>query len=282
MPIRKHHRLIFVLICAASAYNVRATAEQSANGAEITQVKVSARALDRDQKPYRDLLKAQRVFEENRKTAPTAVMRFKVFPRHEESSMQGLTLTLRGNTVHRQIKLDNDGSFALEFDQLAYDEDADVVSNRKDRSLAWRADIRTPGLPPHTRRLGDLRLECKVDLAGTGAGLATGVKSPSFYVLAAVSDPCMSRSVYYGWIADEPIFSVTLKQGERHQELSCFYLYGCHAPIIFDAMDWHAHLRNRFYVLPIFDESWSDDALVVFEPMHDAPSQSDATVSWQH
>ena len=36
--------------------------------------------------------------------------------------------------------------------------------------MTWRTEIRTPGLPPNTRRLGDLRLECHV---GMEAGLVS-------------------------------------------------------------------------------------------------------------
>ena len=43
-------------------------------------------------------------------------------------------------------------------------EDASVMPNRKARTMTWRAEIRTPGLPPGTRRLGDLRLECEVGM----------------------------------------------------------------------------------------------------------------------
>jgi hypothetical protein len=33
-------------------------------------------------------------------------------------------------------------------------------------------------------------------------------------------------------------------------------------------MDWHDHLRDRTYVLPIQDTTWPDDTLVVLEPMN--------------
>ena len=230
-------------------------------------VTVESRPHDRDEKPYRDLLKAITVFEENRRMAPEAVMRFKVFPWRNPSVMQGLTLTLRGHTIRRDIALADDGSFTLERDPQAVDDSAWVVSNRTNGSLVWRADIRTAGLPANTRRLGDLRLECKVDLAGTGADLATGIKPPAFWAIAAVSDPCMNRGVSYIWIADGPIFSVTLVSGFRRQTLTCGSVYGCHALPIFDFMDWHEHLRDRAYWLPIWDTNWPDDTLVLLEPM---------------
>lgn len=228
-----------------------------------------------DEKPYRNLLKAMTVFDENRSMAPNAVMRFRVLPWRNPSVMQGLELSLRGEMIRRRISLADDGSFSLGRDPLAVKDDAWVVSNRTSKSLAWRADIRTPGLPANTRRLGDLRLECKVDISGTGADLATGIKLPAFWAIAAVSDPCMNRSVSYVWFADEPIFSVTLVSGSRRETLSCWSVYGCKASPIFFSMDWHEHLRDRTYEVPIQDTAWPDDALIVLEPMNSPGANAD-------
>jgi hypothetical protein len=251
---------------------VPSPAKATAGTAPITPVveepvTVEGRLHDWDEKPYRNLLKAMKVFDENRSMAPNAVMRFRVLPWHNPSVMQGLQLSVRGDMIRRNISLAEDGSFSLESDPLAVKDDAWVVSNRTNKSLAWRADIRTPGVALNTRRLGDLRLECKVDVSGTGADLATGIKPPSFWAIAAVSDPCMSRFVGYIFFADEPIFSVTLASGSRRQTLPCNSVYGCNGSPIFAFMDYQEHLRDRAYWLPIWDTSWPDDTLVLLEPM---------------
>jgi hypothetical protein len=243
----------------------------STSGPEIPRIEVVAQS-NPDKKPYRLLVKAINVFEKNRRMAPDAVMRFRVLPWHDESVMNGLTLTIRGRTVEKPVAVADDGSFGLEHDQQALDEGAEVVSNRNRASLAWRADIRTPGLPPNTRRLGDLRLECKVDLAGLGADLATGFKPLGYWIATAfVSDPCMLQHVSYAWFADQPVFSITAVSGSRQQTLPSAALHGINAQNIDNnAMDWHDHLRNRFYYLPVWDTSWPDDTLLTFEAMEDA------------
>jgi hypothetical protein len=86
----------------------------------------------------------------------------------------------------------------------------------------------------------------------------------------------MNRAVGVIWIADEPIFSVTLVSGARRQTLPCDSVYGCKAPAIFDFMDWHEHLRDRAYWLPIWDTSWPDDTLVVLEPMNSPATNADS------
>jgi hypothetical protein len=220
-----------------------------------------------------------KVFEDSRATAPQAVMRFKVFPRHAEAVMQGLTMTLWGKTVRSPIALAADGTFMVDVDPVARDESAHIITNRPENTLAWRADIRTPGLPANTRRLGDLRLECKVDADGVGAELMTSIKPPAFWAIAAVTDPCMVRGVTYAWLADEPVFSVTLVSGSRRHTLPCAGLWGCHTPPMFALMDWHDHLRDRIYVLPIWDISWPDDTLVILDPMRDAGAIAGGTAT---
>jgi hypothetical protein len=246
---------------------------------DLPTVQVPGHIPDWDRKKYRGLLHAMKIFEESREVrAPRAAMRFKVFPRHDEAVMQGLTLTLWGKTVKRPIPLAADGTFVVDIDPTAREEDAFVVSNRPDGSLAWRADIRTPGLAPNTRRLGDLRLECKVDAAGTGSDLATSLKLPGFWAIVAVGDdPCRVRSISYAWFTDEPVFSVTLVAGSRRRTLPCVSVYACHTPAIFNWMDWGDHLRDRVISMPIWDTSWSDDTLVVFDPMRgtDTTARSD-------
>ncbi len=242
-------------------------------------IEVNDRAPERDAKPYRDLIKAMDVFEEHHSKAPAATIRFKVFPWHDPVVMQQLTLTIRGKSVRRPIPLAEDGSFALERNLQALNEDAMVVSNLSPKSLAWRADIRTPGIPWPARRLGDLRLECQVDIDGSGAGLMTAFKPPAFWVMAALTDPCMLRGTSYGWFADEPVFALSLRAGERRANLPSLYLWasGPNANPVIAAIpdsywDFLDHMRDRAFTLPIWNESWPDDTLVVFEPMFDVPA----------
>ena len=242
----------------------------------LSPVEISAHAINRDQKPYHDLARVLDIFDrEHAKLAPNASLRFTLYPWRDTTSMQDLKLVLRGNSVHKPIALASDGSFVLERDAAALGDDAQVVSNRQSRSLAWRADIRTPGLPPNTRRLGDLRLECKADLEGAGAGLATGIKTPSFWAIAAVTDPCMVRGVAYVWIAEQALFGITLVSGERRQALSSdFILVTFARGGIFAFMDWQEHLHDRAYTLPLWDTSWPDDTLVQLEYVDDQTSTS--------
>jgi hypothetical protein len=172
------------------------------------------------------------------------------------------------------VALAPDRTFTLERHQQSLDEDASVSPNRKARSLTWRTDIRTPGLPPDTRRLGDLRLECHV---GMEADLVSNVSAVAGLVPNSVLRTlgfCNSSDGLYYFFAERPLFSVTMVSGTRREILSVDALY---AGVIRDPMS-EADLSycdcqvllDRTYFMPLGDRSWPDDTLIEFEYMDDA------------
>jgi hypothetical protein len=85
---------VMSIIGTADALAGAAVSNSSGAPPALDPLTVESRPHDRDEKPYRNLLKAITVFEANRRMAPEAVMRFKVFPWRNASVMQGLTLAL--------------------------------------------------------------------------------------------------------------------------------------------------------------------------------------------
>src|SRR6185503_19191160 len=166
-------------------------------------------------KSYRKMVKGMDLFEEMRGHAPNATLRFKLLPRRPDTKMDGITLAIDAESVSIPVLVSKDNTFTLERHQKALDEDAVVTSNRKTLSMTWRADIRTPGLPPNTRRLGDLRLECQV---GMEADLVSNVR-PFFGDIAnflmRAQGYCEQDEVNYLFFAERPLFSVTLVAGGR-------------------------------------------------------------------
>jgi hypothetical protein len=184
-----------------------------------------------------------------------------------------------GDTVKQPLALAADGTFTLGRDAKALAEDAVVSANRPAQTMTWRADIRTPGLPPNTRRLGDLRLECRV---GMRAGLVSQYPSVLDLFFSAVQSPasyCSEREVRYLYFAEQPIFGVTLHYGERKQVLTAARLYagvlrGQTPQSERRYCDCQA-LLDRAYTLPLGDTSWPDDTLVEIEPMAAAADDVD-------
>lgn len=224
-------------------------------------------------KSYRKMLKGMDLFEKKHSMAPGASLRYKLLPRQRDTKMDGIELKIVGNSVTIPVPMAADRTFTLERHQRAQDEDASVMPNRKANSMTWRTDIRTPGLPPNTRRLGDLRLECQV---GMEAGLISNTR-PVFGQIAnflqRMLDFCDGSDVPYLFFSERPLFGVTMVAGTRREILSVDELYAgighgriskadlayCDCQVLLD----------RTYFLPLGDRSWPDDTLVEFEYMDD-------------
>jgi len=205
----------------------------------------------------------------------TELLGFKLLPRRRDTDMRNIELAVVGDKVTIPVPVAADNTFALERSQRALDDDALVIPDRKTRSMTWRTDIRTPGLPPDTRRLGDLRLEC---LVGIEADL---VSDPSFIGrLVRARGYCDQREVSYLFFADRPLWSVTLIAGSRRVVLPIDQLYAgiSRNPMTrseLDSCDCEI-LIDRTYYAPLGDRSWPDDTLIYLEYMDDsvAPAAS--------
>jgi hypothetical protein len=227
------------------------------------------------EKSYRKMVRGMDHFERARAAlAPNATLRFKLLPRKPGTDIDHIVLKVTGDTFAYELPIAADHSFALERNLKAAQEDAVVSPDRKRLSMTWRADIRTPGLPPDSRRLGDLRLECQV---GLEAGLVSN-SSP----LSRIADLfinsisyCNRKDARYLYFAEWPLFSVTLVAGARREVLPTDRLYAMASddPGLKDDLPYCdcEMLVDRTYFLPLGDHSWPHDTRVEFEYMDDRP-----------
>jgi hypothetical protein len=187
--------------------------------------------------------------------------------------MSAIMLNVVGDSFEIPVPVSADHTFILERDRKALDEDASVRPNRKANSMTWRTEIRTPGLPPGTLRLGDMRLECHV---GLEAGLVSN-EVPGLGAIATLMRKivgfCDASDAPYLFFAERPLFSVTLTSGERRYVLPVDELYAgvghgrvskadlayCDCEVLLD----------RTYFLPLGDRSWPDDTRIELEYMED-------------
>src|ERR1044071_5330193 len=142
-------------------------------------------------------------------------------------SMRDIQLEVVGDSFAAPVALAPDNTFALERRAAALKENASVRPNRKAKTMTWRAEIRTPGLPPDTRRLGALRLECEV---GMQAGLISNYRPLLFGLLDPFlregPEDCRRKEPRHRFFAERPIFGVTLVAGDRREALPLARLYG--------------------------------------------------------
>lgn len=225
------------------------------------------------EKSYRKMLDGMDLFERRRGMAPAASLRFKLLPRQPGTDIDHIVLEILGDTVAIPVRVEADRTFTLARDGKALAENAAVTPNRRKQSMTWRVDIRTPGLPPDTRRLGDLRLEC---LVGNEAGLISNA-SPLFGQLAraltSFVDYCNLDDTEYLFFADRPLFNVVMVNGARRESVPVDRLYAGasadpHLKSDLPYCDCEV-LVDRTYFLPLGDTSWPDDTLIEFEYMDD-------------
>ena len=225
-------------------------------------------------KSYRRMVKGMERFERDRAYAPAASLRFRLLPRLPNAKMDGIALRVAGDSMTLPVRLAPDNSFVLERSEQALREDAAVVANRKSTSMTWRAWVQTPGLPEGTRRLGDLRLECRV---GMDSGLISNTSPMFAWLTNALTDTeqtCSTDDGNYLFFAERPIFGVTLRHGARSQALPFKLLYagGNETAQSLPYCDCQV-LLDRSYYAPLWDKSWPDDTLVEFEYMEDQPGE---------
>jgi hypothetical protein len=166
----------------------------------------------------------------------------------------GLRIASDNDTI--PVPVSPEGLFTVPRNRAAYDDKADLVLNRKKNSYRIWPEVRTPGMPENVRRLGDLRLECKVKVA-------IAKEEIPFLLVAFVNsillttDWCMKGEFHeekfkFGYLSEKPLLSATLVDGERSQKLES---------------------SKHNYQIALGDRSWPDDALVQLEY---APAASEA------
>jgi hypothetical protein len=223
-------------------------------------------------KSYRKMIKGMDRFEREHALAPAATLRFRVLPRLPNSKLDGVTLRVLGDNVSLPLQIAPDYSFTVPRNEQAVREDAAVIASRRSDSMTWRAWVQTPGLAPGTRRLGDLRLECRV---GMDAGLISN-SSPMFgwlsNALANTDQVCSNADGNYLFFAERPVFGVTLRHGTRSEVLPFKMMYagGDQTRETLPFCDCQV-LLDRSYYAPLWDRSWPDDTILEFDYMDGQP-----------
>jgi hypothetical protein len=255
--------LALLISCAAAAQ------ERRAYSPSIT-VEALRNPVD---KSYRKMLRGMELFEELRAMAPNATLRYKLLPRKPNTNMDEIEVSIDADSFSIPVAIAADRTFTLERNPKALAENASVTSNRKSLSMTWRAEIRTPGLPPDTRRLGDLRLECHVgmeaDLVSNVREIRSSFFSPPTNQRLRERGYCDRTNARYLYFAERPLLGVALVHGARREALPGDRLYAGLSRNELTKEDLpHCDcevLIERTYFLPLGDRSWPDDTLVEFQ-----------------
>lgn len=177
---------------------------------------------DPEMRSYRHVMAGLDVFEEDHAQAPAVpVLRFRLKARSAtvDKSTEGITLRIEGKGDAIPVAIEADGSFTIVRNEAAYDDNADLIFNRKRRQFHAFADIRTPGLPANVRRLGDLRLECKVNMAIIKKEVPFLVRA-TINSLLFTTDWCSKLAIFLSMPEPKELARLTLTYQDRKRELT--------------------------------------------------------------
>jgi len=198
--------------------------------------------------PYRYMLSGLDAFDDYHELAPAATeVRFRLRTRKSapDDAMDGLTVRLWGDKTELILPLAVDHSFVLPRNSAAEDDNADVAVNKKKSYYNWMPEVHSPGVPANMRRLGDLRLECRV-LVGIGKNYIPFLLRATINTLLLTTDWCSFKDFTWYVRTDREITRATLVDGAQRVELK----------ISKDGNAFDAPIGNKLY---------SNDALIQFE-----------------
>ncbi len=225
-------------------------------------------------KSYRRMIRGMdRFAREAPVLAPGAALRFRLLPRLPGTRMEDIEMKVVGDTLGLPVPVDADNTFIVARDERAWREDAALVANRRTASMTWRAEVRSPGVPEGMRRLGDLRLECRV---GMEAGLVSNNAHLFAWLGELLSNPdrvCEDPDGRYLFFTARPVFAMTLHSGDGGAvpaPLRSVYAGGHVQAADLPYCDCQVLLDRAFHA-PIWDRAWPDDTLLSFETMDDPP-----------
>ena len=264
-------RIVLLVLALLSALAWAATAPAAAASAPAEQqVEVTAQLPGaRAEKTLLQLLSAREAFERHHALAPEASLAFRLYARLDAKDLDRLRLFLVDGRQRTEVPLDDHQRFALapDWTRAAADRGVLLQTNVPDGAVAWKVDVRSPGVPGDRRRLGDLRLECEADTFH--GNLQRGLRTPVSAIMDASDELCLLDDAEV-WFAERPIFGVTLVSGTRRRMLPYEYLHGSTGTMALARLfDWPYALRDRAYFLPLEDRSWPDDTEVQFDAMDD-------------
>lgn len=198
--------------------------------------------------PYRYMLSGLDAFDDHHDLAPNAAqVRFRLHKKGKDpaDAFDSLTVRLLGNETDIALPLADDHSFALPRNRTAEDDNADVVLNQKKSYYRWMPDVRSAGVPAGMRRLGDIRLECRV-LVGIAKNYIPFMVRALINTLTLSTDWCAFKDFNLSVRADREISGATLIDGDQRIALK----------VSDDGLS---------YSVPIGNKQYPNDALIELE-----------------
>lgn len=184
-----------------------------------------------------NLLRGTAAFRRERHFAPEAVLKFVIV--EEKQTLRPISIWLEIADDRYPVEIDSRGEFSIADNLERLSAGAVLVVNREKGSGTLRPVVRTGAIAGEDRRLGDLRLECRV-LWEMTKDRQPFVTRAAF---AAAGGACASSKVAFSFPTTKDVLEVHILDGSRIVKLQ---------PLS----------KPRAYWPPLHDVSLSNDAIV--------------------
>ncbi|MFM7626229.1 MAG: hypothetical protein ACKO7G_07135 [Gammaproteobacteria bacterium] len=186
------------------------------------------------------LRRAAAAFDKDRTLAPEAPLRFRVIDYTPKA--ESLRICIERDDDVETVAVGADGLLSLP--ETAFADGARLHANRSEEALALTPEILSPGTALHTRRLGDLRLQCRVVLT-------LDIHKAPLYIRALmppVSMVCNSKNFGYYVYTGFQVESAEIRGADAYKAVR-----GDKSKAI---------SKGGNYAAPLHDRSISDDAII--------------------
>ena len=245
--MRKHFLLSASALFSLLAFNELALAKQGTKPPveeyEVPEVIVTA-GEHSEGVSYQAIVRGLDAFARHKQLAPGATPKFIVQPQQLDASLKGLNLIVATASRDIDIPLDKNGVFAAPQSDARESSEARIILNRPQGAYAIKPFVRTPGLPPNTRRLGDFRALCEMRWAMERDNEL--VPLPARLLAGTLGSACHSSMIKVIFPAPRPIAEIWLVSGQRREALPQERIRG----------------DRISYIPPLEDDTWPDDTLI--------------------
>jgi len=215
---------------------------------------------DPEVRKYAAIVAGLDAFDRHHSMAPrVAALQFRIEPRRGASRPVLPAARLGGDDgFSLALAVDAHDLFTVPRSQAALDANSELVINQKRRQYQVTPVVQSPGLPANVRRLGDLRLECRVQVA------IIKEEIPLWVVLTA--NTLLRTRDWCG-------FEFKGKSGFTHKHRQVV-----RAAVLVDGnRSALLETEGRGFRAPLGDRRWSDDALIELELELEPAPESAAT-----
>jgi hypothetical protein len=206
--------------CATTAFAAEQAEPDKAQSKEPPPVVIQG-IRNPELKTYRVMAAGLDAFDDYHALAPAAPeVRFKLRARGgaKNVEMENLAIRVAGDSVSIHLPVAADHTFSLPRSEEARRENADLLLNKPKGGYRWEPDIHSAGVPQGMRRLGDLRLECKVLVATAKEEIGFWFTS-MVNTLLLTTDWCGHEKIKLQKVTQRTVASATLLHGEQRVPL---------------------------------------------------------------